>query len=133
MSRTYRRKNGRNKYWKWIDSREEFEESQAIYLAQEWRELRYNSYTGRYYYSSWYNRAVTHYRDYDQYIAAEKARYHGDRGWWGGGVPSAFVNTFCNRPLRQRHRAQIRRAWDNDTWDELSLDPYTAKAAWLYW
>lgn len=133
MSRTYRRKNGRNKNWRWIDSREEFEESQAIYLAQEWRELKYNSYTGRYYYSCWSNRAVTHYRDYDHYLAAQKNSYHSDTRWWGGGVPSAFVNLYCNRPLRQRHRVQIRRAWDNDTWDELSLDPYTDKAAWLYW
>lgn len=135
MSRTTRRHKGKDRYRKWGPdyTREEFEALKAEYESLEWRVEYFCQWRYEYRVRKWYHHEVAHFRDYDHYLADYDAREHADGRRWGSGVPSRFVNTYCERPLRRQHKQQIHRAAQADGWDALLLEPFVHDAGWLYW
>lgn len=159
MSRTIRRKNlKQNDRVRF--TRAEFEDSLSDYLEGEWRGpkrylgTRSATPADKIWWSDpyarvpheyirigrWYIWEVVQHRDYDHYVAKCNARQYSDAGYAsyyskGGnpGIPRWFVNCYGTRPLRREHQRQIQRAWDNDAWDELSLEPFRHSLAWYYW
>lgn len=135
MSRTHRRKSGRDRNYRrnWAESRESFDEIQAEYLSLSWKTEYVSQWNGQTYTRKWYHREVSQYRDYEQYIAAIDARYHADGRHYGGGVPRAFRNTCCERPLRAAHKQELAKAKKTGDWEAVLLQPFVHDAAWLYW
>lgn len=58
--------------------------------------------------------------------------YHGDKKHYGSSVPSWFVNAFCERPLRQRTKNELKK-WEKNSEYEVMVPLYIHDAAWKYY
>lgn len=139
MSRTIRCKELKSG-WRWYDRQdafrtaEEFYEAKSEYLAREWDIPRYQYWSGEYVPGRWTGGMVAEFDTYEQYVAYHVAYQHKDSvSHWLGGVPSWFVNMYCERPLRAKHKRQIRQALMKDEWDDFYLEPFKHDAGWRYW
>jgi hypothetical protein len=105
MSRTYRRKkdNGYN-YFEAYD----YVWVNGIYLKQ------------------YYSKGSVEYKK-------EKAKFHSDRQMYGGGVPSWFVNLFCERAHRGQTKREIQRWMNNPENYEAMVPEFIRDAGWKYW
>jgi len=103
MSRTYRRKDA------WGFSSYEFEVNSFGFVQKKY--LDKNS---------------------KEYIV-KKAKYHKDSKIYGSSVPHWFVNLFCEKPLRQKTKHQIKKWMNNPNSSELIVQPYVRDAGWNYW
>lgn len=134
MSRTYRR----NRYkgagiWRNIESREEFDQLKQEYLSMEWKKSYISQWDGTERTTKWRPLDIANYRDYDHYLAAEEAKERHGYGWRLGNGPGWFYTLYFNRPLRKKQKQQIRRAWHEDNFEELVLEPYIRDSGWTYW
>lgn len=103
MSRTYRRKND---LW---DLR-----------AYDWD------------YSAGYLRKYYIERNSKKYFKA-KADFHRDHHRYGSGVPSWFVNLYCEKPFRQKSKQQIINWTKNPVENDCILPKFRKDAGWMYW
>lgn len=120
MSRT---KRNRGKLT-WCDSEEEFNLRVERIKAEQIEPGKYR------YMVKWYHRWNRYCETYVQYVAKMHAKWSGDHHQGRDTPPSAFVNTYGNRPLRNKHKQQIRYALETESWDGLLLEPYVKDAAW---
>lgn len=80
----------------------------------------------------WYHRWNHNCDRYEDYVAKQIAHLTSDWHQGESSAPSAFVNQNFNRPLRGKHKQQIKYALETDAWDGLLLEPYIKQAGW-YW
>lgn len=132
MSRTIRRK-GMKYPWK-RRTREDFNENREKFLEGSWRAERrvFDYWKGEWktVKGSWHDRVVTWHENYDQYIAADDAKYHSDSGW-GCEVPKNF-RQMLNRRLRARHKEQLVEAMTTGEEEGLLLQKFSRDAGWWW-
>lgn len=148
MSRTYRRKGydicrrgyyGRGMGFLGPDivDREKWEADVEYLESQVWNVgHKYVAWNGNV--VEWWSRCpvayVTFHSDYDHYVADTIARRHKDGHQWPShwkgfySVPRAFVNSFCNRPLRNNHKQEIAYRLSRYEEDMVMLEPFVHNA-----
>lgn len=136
MARTIRRKKEKYEDTWWTP--ESFAEAREEFLSGSWQQtLTYIGWEGVLVTRKrkWYHWEVTSYPTYEAWLAYEQSHLHSDAGYHrrGGGVPSAFVNTFCERPFRAQEKQRLKRALDYDELDNFAHPIFVKDAAWKYW
>lgn len=63
----------------------------------------------------------------------EKAKYHSDKKIYGTGVPSWFVNLYCERALRGKTKREIKKWMDDPKNYEAMVPEFIRDAGWKYW
>lgn len=63
----------------------------------------------------------------------KKAKFHQDTRRYGSGVPSWFVNLFCERKMRQKTKKEIHKWMKNPENVECMPPQFIRDARWLYW
>lgn len=128
MSRTIRRKNGKNTHSWHCEPEAEFNRmAAAVVDYNENPDSRFKWVGG------WYQKWTFGKTNYKDYVAACTAHYHADKRAGYYTPPSCWIQWNCTRPLRRRTKDQMHHALVNDTWDNTVIEPYMKNAMWYYW
>lgn len=126
MSRTIRRKNGKNSHSWYCKTEAEFLRMTSIIEMEKWCPGSHRNMV------KWYQSWTLDSKTYAEYVAKQTAKYHGEQRAGYYSPPSNFVNFYCNRPLRRKVKEQMHHALTYDLWDDMVFEPYIKNAGWWF-
>lgn len=126
MSRTIRRKTGKNSHSWYCTNEAEFNRMTSIIEMERWAPGSHRNMV------RWYQRWTLDSKTYKEYVKKQTAKYHAEQRSGYYSPPTEWVNNHCNRPLRRKAKVQMHYALTFDLWDDTIVEPYIKCAGWYF-